>query len=558
VLCPFRFAVSQINTFASVLGEQYEAVEGLDHLLKIMDFLIHHMLRTSALRFPEKEALVDRENRLTFEEAVRKIAGLADGLRQAGLERGDRVGIYLETSVLQALSIFGVSQAGGVFVPINNLLFPEQVAHIAGDCQMKGLITSRDKVASLASVLKSIPALDFVVVTDGGEKIEIRPRVYDLNEFLAMPAPHAWRDSSIGKDLAAIIYTSGSTGKPKGVMLSHEQVMAGSSIVSDYLGITSDDRIVGVLPLSFDAGLNQLMTAVQQGGTYVPMTFVFAREIVKMLQREKITGMAGVPTLWSLMAQPNSGLARYDLPHLRYITNTGGRMPQTVLNALRNALPATRIFLMYGLTEAFRSTYLPPEELDRRPTSMGKAIPNTEILIVNEHSQSCKPGEVGELVHRGPTVSMGYWGQPELTAKVLRPHPFLPTELGTQERICYSGDLVKMDEDGFLYFVGRRDTMIKSSGFRISPTEVEEVLFQSGQVRQAAVIGIPNEVLGQSIKAFVVSKNGDGIDTNALLGFCAEKMPRHMVPKAVEILEELPKMSNGKVNYVALRQREGI
>jgi acyl-CoA ligase (AMP-forming) (exosortase A-associated) len=558
VLCPFRFAFSQINTFASVLGEQYEAVEGLDHLLKIMDFLIHHMLRTSALRFPEKEALVDRENRLTFEEAVRKIAGLAEGLRQAGLERGDRVGIYLETSVLQALSIFGVSQAGGVFVPINNLLFPEQVAHIAGDCQMKGLITSRDKVASLASVLKSIPALDFVVVTDGGEKIEIRPRVYDLNEFLAMPGPHAWRDWSIGKDLAAIIYTSGSTGKPKGVMLSHEQVMAGSSIVSDYLVITSDDRIVGVLPLSFDAGLNQLMTAVQQGGTYVPMTFVFAREIVKTLEREKITGMAGVPTLWSLMAQPSSSLGKESLPHLRYITNTGGRMPQTVLNTLRQALSATRIFLMYGLTEAFRSTYLPPEELDRCPTSMGKAIPNTEILVVNEQGLPCKPGEVGELVHRGPTVSMGYWGQPEMTAKVLRPHSFVSPELGDCERVCYSGDLVKMDEDGFLYFIGRRDAMIKSSGYRISPTEVEEVLFQSGVVRHAAVIGIPDEVLGQSIKAFVVSKNGDGIDPNALLGFCAKKMPRHMVPKMIEVLDELPKTSSGKVDYPELRRREGL
>ena len=558
MLCPFRFAFSQIDTFASVLGEQFEAIERLDHRIKIMDFLIHHMLRTSALRFPAKEALVDRENRLTFEEAVRKIAGLAEGLRQAGLQRGDRVGIYLETSILQALSIFGVSQAGGVFVPINSLLFPEQLAHIAGDCKMTSLITSRDKVASLAAVVKNIHSLNFIIVTDADNSIEIAQPVHALNEFFALPVPLAWRDWSIGKDLAALLYTSGSTGNPKGVMLSHEQVIAGSSIVSDYLGITSEDRIIGVLPLSFDAGLNQLMTAVQQGGTYVPMTFVFAREIVKMLQREKITGMAGVPTLWSLMAQPSSSLGKEALPHLRYITNTGGRMPQTVLNALRNALPATRIFLMYGLTEAFRSTYLPPEELDRRPTSMGKAIPNTEILIVNEHSQSCKPGEVGELVHRGPTVSMGYWGQPELTAKVLRPHPFLPTELGTQERICYSGDLVKMDEDGFLYFVGRRDTMIKSSGFRISPTEVEEVLFQSGQVRQAAVIGIPDEVLGQSIKAFVVSKNGDGIDTNALLGFCAEKMPRHMVPKAVEILEELPKMSNGKVNYVALRQREGI
>ena len=233
-------------------------------------------------------------------------------------------------------------------------------------------------------------------------------------------------------------------------------------------------------------------------------------------------------------------------------------MPQTVLNTLRQALSTTRIFLMYGLTEAFRSTYLPPEELDRRPTSMGKAIPNTEILVVNELGQPCKPGEVGELLHRGPTVSMGYWGQPELTARVLRPHPFLPSELGGEEKVCYSGDLVKMDEDGFLYFVGRRDTMIKSSGFRISPTEVEEVLFQTGEIRQAAVIGIPDEVLGQSIKAFVVSKNGDSVDTYGLIAFCAEKMPRHMVPKEVEVLDELPKTSSGKVDYPALRRREGL
>jgi acyl-CoA ligase (AMP-forming) (exosortase A-associated) len=523
-----------------------------------MDFLIHHMMRASASRFPDKEALVDKEYRFTFEGAAKKIAGLAEGLRQAGLQRGDRVGIYLETSVLQALSIFGVSQAGGVFVPINSLLFADQVAHIAKDCQMTGLITSRDKLSSLASVLKNIPSLKFVVVPDGDENIGIDRHVYNLNQFLAVEGPEVWRDWNIGKDLAAILYTSGSTGKPKGVMLSHEQVMVGSSIVSDYLEITSDDRIIGILPLSFDAGLNQLMTAVQQGGTYVPMTFVFAREIVKLLQREKITGMAGVPTLWSLMAQPSSGLEKQDLPHLRYITNTGGRMPQTVLNALRKALSTTQIFLMYGLTEAFRSTYLPPEEVDRRPTSMGKAIPNTEILVVNDQGQPCKPGEVGELVHRGPTVSVGYWGQPELTAKVLRPHPFLPLELGSEEKVCYSGDLVKMDEDGFLYFVGRRDTMIKSSGFRISPTEVEEVLFQSGVVRHAAVIGIPDEVLGQSIKGFVVSQNGDGVDSNELIRFCAKKMPRHMVPKAVEVLDELPKMSNGKVDYVALRRREGI
>jgi acyl-CoA ligase (AMP-forming) (exosortase A-associated) len=524
-----------------------------------MDFLIHHMVRASASRFPNKEALVDKDNRLTFEQAAQKIARMADGLRHAGIRKGDRIGIYLETSVLQALSIFGISQAGGVFVPINSLLFPEQVMHIARDCQMTALIMSRDKLASLACVVKKIPSVQFIVVTDAAEHdMDGGQPAYSVNDFFALPISEQWKDRGIGKDLAAILYTSGSTGKPKGVMLSHEQVMAGASIVSDYLRITSKDRIVGVLPLSFDAGLNQLMTAVQQGGTYVPITFSFAREIVKALEAEKITGMAGVPTLWSLLAQPNSGLKKHALPYLRYITNTGGRMPQTVLNALRQTLGPTQIFLMYGLTEAFRSTYLPPEELDRRPTSMGKAIPNTEILVVSESGQPCKPGEVGELVHRGPTVSMGYWGQPEVTAKVLKPHPFLPPELGDGEKVCYSGDLVKMDEEGFLYFFGRRDTMIKSSGYRISPTEVEEVLFQSGEISHAAVIGIPDEILGQSIKAFVVAKNGHGVDTAELLAFCATKMPRHMVPKSVEVLEELPKMPNGKVDYVALRCREGL
>jgi len=334
--------------------------------------------------------------------------------------------------------------------------------------------------------------------------------------------------------------------------------MAGSSIVSTYLGITASDRILAILPFSFDAGLNQLMTAIQQGGTCLPMTFVFAREIVQACRKERITGLAGVPTLWSLIAQPNSSLTEGSLPDLRYITNTGGAMPQAVLAKLRQLLPTTRIFLMYGLTEAFRSTYLPPEELDRRPTSMGKAIPDTEILVVNEHGQPCQPGEVGELVHRGPTVSMGYWGHPDLTDRVLRRHPFLPAEVGDGEKVCYSGDLVKMDEDGFLYFVGRRDTMIKSSGFRISPTEVEEALFQSGKLRGAAVIGVPDELLGQAIKAFVVLRDGESCDAAELIAFCAARLPRYMVPKDVEFLPELPRTSSGKVDYPALRRREGL
>ncbi len=523
-----------------------------------MDFLIHHMLRTSARRLPDKEALVHGDHSLSYREVDQRVSGLAQGLRDVGMLRGDRVGIYLDASVPQAVSIFGVSRAGGVYVPINGLLFPDQVEHIARDCQMKGLITTRQKLASLSQVIKEIPSLEFLVLVGAGDPMDVPLATHAFDQLCALTPPASWRDDGIEKDLAAILYTSGSTGKPKGVMLSHAQVMAGSSIVSSYLEITDAERILTVLPFSFDAGMNQLMTAWQQGATLILINFVFAREVVQTLIRERVTGLAGVPTFWSLLVQPSSSLQKQSLPHLRYITNTGGAMPQTVLATLRTLLPTTRVYLMYGLTEAFRSTYLPPEELDRRPTSMGKAIPDTEILVINEEGKLCKPGEVGELVHRGPTVSMGYWGQPELTARVLRPHPFLPPELGDVERVCYSGDYVKGDEDGFLYFVGRRDTMIKSSGFRISPTEVEEVLFQSSLLKAAAVIGVPDEVLGQTIKAFVVGRDGEALNVEQLREFCAAKLPRHMVPKAIEVLDEMPKTTSGKVDYPALRCREGL
>src|SRR5260370_4983484 len=233
-------------------------------------------------------------------------------------------------------------------------------------------------------------------------------------------------------------------------------------------------------------------------------------------------------------------------------------MPQAVVKVWRESLTTTNAFMMYGLTEAFRSTYVAREELDRRHTSMGKAIRDPENLVLNEQGQLCKPGEIGELVHRGPTVSLGYWNRPEDTARALRPNPLLPPEMGDCEKVCYSGDLVKTDEDGFLYFIGRRDTMIKSSGFRISPTEVEEGLFQTGKLRGAAVIGVPDDVLGQTIKAFVVPRDGEPIATEALQAHCAEKMPRYMVPKTIEVLAEMPKTSSGKVDYPALRRREGL
>ena len=521
-----------------------------------MDYLIHHSLLTNADRSPDKVALIHKDKRLTYAQVADRSTGLARGLRTLGVEPGDRVGIFLDASIAQVISIFSISQAGGVFVPINTLLFPDQVAHIVNDCRMKGLITTSSKLSGIVSRIEILPSLKFIVLVDGEECEDVPVPTY-LLEDISLPSDSSrGLDNRIGLDLAALLYTSGSTGKPKGVMLNHSQIIAGTTIVSEYLNITPCDRILAVLPFSFDAGLNQLTTAIQQGATTVLINFIFAREIVKTLLQEEITGLAGVPTLWSLLVQPSSSLHQFRYPHLRYITNTGGAIRQSVLESLRQILQDTQIFLMYGLTEAFRSTYLPPEELDRRPTSIGKAIPNTEILIVNEAGEPCKPGEIGELVHRGPTVSMGYWNQLELTDQFLKPHPFLPDELSGVEKVCYSGDLVKKDEEGFIYFVGRRDTMIKSSGFRISPTEVEEALMLSGMLRDAAVVGIPDERLGQSVKAFVVRKEGVPFDPEGLLSFCAGRLPAYMIPKQIAELESLPQTSSGKVDYPALLVKE--
>jgi len=518
-----------------------------------MDYLIHHMLRNSAERFPDKEALIHRQQRLTYRELAAKVNACALGLVTAGVSRGDRVGIFLETSVEQVVAIFGTSKAQAVFVPIHHSLKSEQVAHIANDCELTVLVTSADRVHELYDVIENSQSLKAIIAVGDIQGIHESVPVLEFDQVLTTESDVAIPDAVVDKDLGAILYTSGSTGRPKGVMLSHTNVIAGAAIVSEYLAITDEDRLLAALPFSFDAGLNQLTTAIQQGGTLVLANFRFAREIVRILETEHITGLAGVPPLWNLIAQRNSSLEKIKLPHLRYITNTGGAMPQKTLASLRSALPTTQVFLMYGLTEAFRSTYLPPEELDRHPTSMGKAIPNTQILVINENGQPCGPGEIGELVHHGPTVSMGYWGHDELTKSVLRPHPCPPPGSREDVRVCFSGDLVRQDEDGFLYFVGRRDNLIKSSGFRISPNEVEDTIFQTGHIREAAVVGVPDEMLGQSIAAFVVLNDDEKITEADLLAKCAALMPRHMVPKSVEFLPTLPKTPSGKINYSALR-----
>ncbi|WP_209088215.1 AMP-binding protein [Agrobacterium tumefaciens] len=495
-------------------------------------FLLHHLLDARAAS--EDQAVVHKDRSLTYREFAAVAARCASALQHAGLQRGDRVVIFLPRGIEECWSIFGISMACGVFVPVNALLKAQQVRHIIRDCGAKIVISNASMMNELTAALTELPDVT----------------VLPAEEIAAGTAAPARPSAAIGEDLAAILYTSGSTGSPKGVMLSHRNLLAGTRIVRTYLDITGRDRILSLLPFSFDYGLNQLLTAVEQGATTIISSFRLGDEIVRDLRDHAITGLAGVPTIWAILTRAAASLAKTPLPHLRYITNSGGRVPQETVKALREKLPDTKIYLMYGLTEAFRSTFLPPDEIDRRPTSIGKAIPECEIFIVTDKGQRAKPGEPGILVHRGPTVSLGYWNRPEDTAKVLRPHPFLAAELGG-ETVCYSGDLAVEDEDGFFSFVARDDAMIKSSGYRISPTEVEESLMSTGLFQQVAVIGLPDPFAGERVHA-VATAATQTVDILAALKKAAEVLAPFMIPRAIELVERLPVTANGKVDYRAL------
>jgi acyl-CoA ligase (AMP-forming) (exosortase A-associated) len=326
-------------------------------------------------------------------------------------------------------------------------------------------------------------------------------------------------------------------------------MVTGALSVAEYLRNVPEDRLLAVLPFSFDYGFSQLTTAFSVGASVSLMDYLLPRDVVKAVARDRVTGLAAVPPLWVQLAPLDWPAEAAE--SLRYLTNSGGAMPTRVTARLREALPRTRVFLMYGLTEAFRSTYLPPEELDQRPESMGKAIPNAEILVVREDGSRCAPGEPGELVHRGSLVAMGYWNDPERTAERFKPAPGQPAEVPLTEMAVWSGDTVRADEDGFLYFVGRRDEMIKTSGYRVSPTEVEEVLYASGLVAEAAALGLPHPTLGQGICA-VVRPRETGFDPESLLAACKRELPNFMVPLQVVTRDALPRNPNGKIDRRAL------
>jgi acyl-CoA ligase (AMP-forming) (exosortase A-associated) len=514
--------------------------------------LVHQLIFKSADRFPDAEALVYRKSRISYAMLAQEIALAGRALLALGIDPGERVGVYLEKRPETVIALFGAAAAGGVFVPINPLLKPEQVAYILRDCNVRILVTSAERLKLLANVLAHCHDLRATIVVGGAEPLT---KIDSLNvvswEDALSQAEKLAAHRCIDGDMAAILYTSGSTGKPKGVVLSHRNLTAGAASVAQYLKNTPDDRILAVLPLSFDYGLNQLTTAFHTGAAGVLMNYLLPRDIISILEEENITGLAAVPPLWIQLAQLSWPKAKA----LRYITNSGGAMPRATLDLLRSRLPNTAIFLMYGLTEAFRSTFLPPDQVTIRPDSIGKAIPNAEVLVVREDGSLCAAGEPGELVHRGVHVSMGYWNDLEKTAERFKPVPSRELGLPIPELAVWSGDTVRMDEEGFLYFIGRRDEMIKTSGYRVSPMEVEEVIYATDLVAEVAAIGVPHPVLGQAIVVVIASPAGMSPNREALLAACKQHLPAFMLPSHIEFRQEnLPRNPNGKIDRKLLAQ----
>ncbi len=511
-----------------------------------MPVVLYDLIARQAEQRPAAIALRHRHENLSYEGLALHTEAAAWGLLGLGLSRGERVAVYLPKRLETVIALFGASLAGGVFVPINPLLKPEQVVHILRDCNVRILITAHQRAELLALLLADCHDLHALVLVDAAMTNPQPTSLPTLSwQMLLTSAQRAPVRRGIDIDMAAILYTSGSTGRPKGVVLSHRNLLAGADSVVDYLGNHGDDRLLAVLPFSFDYGLSQLTTAFTVGARAVLMDYLVARDVLTAVEHEGITGLAAVPPLWIQLAQLSWSAAAQ--ASLRYLTNSGGAMPRATLMALRQSLPSTRIFLMYGLTEAFRSTYLPPDELERRPDSMGRAIPNAEVMVVREDGSRCGPNEPGELVHRGSLVTLGYWNAPEQTAERFRPAPDQAHGLTLAEPAVWSGDIVRMDEDGYLYFIGRKDDLIKTSGYRVSPTEVEEVLYGSRLVAEAAALGIPHPLLGQAVVA-VIKPLGQHCHSAELLAHCKRHLPNFMTPLQVITRAALPRNPNGKID----------
>ncbi len=511
--------------------------------------LLNNFLEQSTKKFPDKVALVFQKERLTYQQINSSVNRLANGLKDSGVERGERVAIFLENSVESVISIFGILKADAVFVVINPTTKKDKLVYILNNCRVKALISSPDKWEILKEVLPEVPWVRFVFLT-GEKRFENTfsdKKIYNFKELLNSCPDEQPINRNIDIDLASIIYTSGTTGNPKGVMLTHLNMVSAANSVTEYLENTSDDIILDVLPLSFDYGLYQVLMGFKIGGRVIlEKSFLYPYVIIDLMLKEKVTGFPGVPTIFAILLQLED-LKKQNFDFLRYITNTAAALPVNFIKKIRETFPKAKLYSMYGLTECKRVSYLPPEELDRRPASVGRGMPNEEVYIVSENGERLGLGEVGELVVRGSNVMLGYWELPEETAKVLKPG------LYPRERVLYTGDLFKMDEEGYLYFVGRKDHIIKCRGEKVSPREIENILYNLEGVLETAVVGVPDEILGEAIKAFVVLKEGFNLSEKDILRHCSKNLEDFMVPKYVELVESLPKTQSGKITKVGLK-----
>lgn len=496
---------------------------------------VEQFLRDSERRFPDKDALVFGERRVSYRELAAGARRLAGVLRMQGVARGDRVVLFLENSPEAVMALFGVLQAGAVFSLVNPGTRLDKLSYILNNCGARALVSEPRLLPLATEAAKSAPSVVATLLLP----FENSPSSGCLAEE---GQPAADEAAGIELDLAMIVYTSGSTGFPKGVMMTHQNVVAAARSITAYLEASADDIVLSVLPLAFDYGLYQALMCVRMGATLVlEKSFTYPAVLLERLRRERVTGLPLVPTIAAVLLQMKD-LAPGAFPALRYITNTAAALPPAHIARLQELFPRTRIYSMYGLTECKRCTYLPPEQLGVRPASVGIAIPGTEAYVVDDEGRRAPPGTVGELVIRGPHVMKGYWGDPQATDRVLRPGPY------PWERLLYTGDLFRADAEGYLYFVARKDDIIKSRGEKVSPKEVENVLYELAGVREAAVVGVADALLGMAIKAVVVGDPQARLTERDVIRHCARRLEDFMVPKTVEFREALPKSANGKIS----------
>jgi len=495
-------------------------------------YLLHDLLADTARACPDAIAVTTRSATLRYRELVRRSDALARTLADAGVERGDRVVIFADNGIDAVVAFWATLKANAVAVVVHPQTKPSKLDYLLADSRARALIAN--------------PHLPYVESAAHAAHLRIVLVTGTAAWGTAQAAGVAPVRRCIDLDLAAIIYTSGSTGEPKGVMLTHRNMIAAVSSISEYLEVRSDDVILCVLPLAFDYGLYQMIMAVGAGARLVlERSFAFPAETLALVAAERVTGFPGVPTMFATMLAMKSA-ASFDLTSIRYVTNTAAALPVKHVLALRELFPAAKIFSMYGLTECKRCTYLPPDDLVRKPDSVGIAIPNTELWIVDDEDRRLPPGQVGQLVIRGATVMRGYWDKPEATAKKLRPGP-LPGEV-----VLYTGDLCRLDDEGYLYFVARMDDVIKSRGEKVAPKAVEAAILDIPGVREVAVIGVPDELLGQAVKAFVVVDPEVPLDPATIQRECRARLESFMVPSQIVLRDSLPRSGNGKIQKTEL------